>query len=310
MNNVTWPDGKRFAFTVCDDSDSGTLENLAPVYAFLEDYGFRTVRSCWAMRGDPHRGKYSGDTLDDADYRDWLVNLQSKGFEIGWHGATWQSSERAQVALALERFAQTFHQNPTVASNHTGLHEAMYWGIHRLSGWRRSLYNLLTCYRNSRQFVGHAEGGRYFWGDLCRQKIKYYRNFVFQGINTLKACPFMPYHDATKPYVNYWFASSNGRDADAFTRCISEANQDRLEAEGGACIMYTHFSIGFHDGRSLNPKFERLMKRLAAKNGWFVPAATLLDHLQAQNGPCTITDRQRRWLERKWLWEKVFVGTN
>ena len=57
------------------------------------------------------------------------------------------------------------------------------------------LYNLLTRFRNRGKYRGHVEGDPYFWGDLCRQKIKYYRNFTFRDINTLKACPFMPYHD-------------------------------------------------------------------------------------------------------------------
>ena len=38
--------------------------------------------------------------------------------------------------------------------------------------------------------------------------IEQVRNFVFSDINTLKSCPYMPYQDPTKPYVNYWFASS------------------------------------------------------------------------------------------------------
>ena len=52
------------------------------------------------------------------------------------------------------------------------------------------------------------------------------------------------------------------------------------------------------------------MTRLAKKNGWFVPVATLLDHLLAVNGHREITALQRRRLERKWLWEKLFVGPN
>ncbi len=171
------------------------------------------------------------------------------------------------------------------------------------------LYVLLTC-RRGEKYSGHLEESDYFWGDLCRQKIKYCRNFVFRDVNTLKACPFMPYHDATKPYVNCWFASSDGHDIETFNRCLSEANQDRLEAEGGACIMYTHFAIGFRESHGLNPRFQQLMKRLARKNGWFVPAVALLDHLLAEHGPTKITDAQRRRLEQKWLLEKLFVGPN
>ena len=34
---VTWPQGKRFAFTVFDDPDSQTLEAGRAVYSFLAD---------------------------------------------------------------------------------------------------------------------------------------------------------------------------------------------------------------------------------------------------------------------------------
>jgi hypothetical protein len=40
-----------------------------------------------------------------------------------------------------------------------------------------------------------------------------------------------------------------------------------------------------------------------------VPAGTLLDHLLATNGHHDIANQERRRLERKWLREKIFVGT-
>ena len=47
--------------------------------------------------------------------------------------------------------------------------------------------------------------------------------------------------------------------------------------------MYMHFASGFvHDG-ALDTRFEALMSRLAGKNCWFVPVATLLDHLAARH---------------------------
>jgi hypothetical protein len=155
-----------------------------------------------------------------------------------------------------------------------------------------------------------VEGDEYFWGDICRLRIKYFRNFVFQGVNTLKKCPIMPYHDPQRPLVNYWFASSNGAWAKDFNRCLSEPNQDRLEAEAGACIMYTHFVNGFSEGKAINPRFEQLMRRLSQKNGWFVPVATLLDFLLERQGHREITRAQRRYLEWKWLLEKLLTGTN
>ena len=119
----------------------------------------------------------------------------------------------------------------------------------------------------------------------------------------------MPYHDPRRPLVNYWFSASNGVDPRRFNDRLSEKWQDQLEEEGGACIIYTHFAFHFLEQRTLDARFRFLMEHLAKKNGWFVPTSTLLDHLLASGGGGEITDRERNRLERKWLWEKIAVGT-
>ena len=119
----------------------------------------------------------------------------------------------------------------------------------------------------------------------------------------------MPYYDPDRPYVNHWFASSEGHDLRTFNQCLHESHQDRLEEQGGACIMYTHFANGFYRDGRLDKRFQQLMTRLAEKNGWFIPVATLLDHLLAVHGRTEITDAQRRRLEWKWLREKIAIGT-
>jgi hypothetical protein len=94
-------------------------------------------------------------------------------------------------------------------------------------------------------------------------------------------------------------------------KALTEANQDQLAEQGGACIMYTHFGHGFFDpsGR-MDETFRKQMQRLSKMNGWFVPLTTLLDYLGEQQGECTLSDEQRSWLERRWLWEKLFRGTS
>jgi acetyl-CoA carboxylase carboxyltransferase component len=117
----------------------------------------------------------------------------------------------------------------------------------------------------------------------------------------------MPYFDEERPYVNSWFASSEGATCHAFCQTISERNQDRLEEEGGACIMYTHFgAVDFYEDGLLNAGFKRLMERLRRKDGWFVPVSTLLDHLEKERGRHVISASERNQLERKWLIHKVF----
>jgi hypothetical protein len=305
-----WPDGKRFAFTVFDDTDSATVENVKGVYDFLADCGFRTSKSVWVVAGDPNRGKKVGQSCADPDYLRWVLDLQAKGFEIGFHNATWHGLPRDAILAALDKFAELFGHDPKTAANHTGVNDGIYWADARLTGWRKPLYNLLTGFHNRGKYCGHIEGDPHFWGDYCKARIKYFRNFVFRDINTLKACPAMPYHDPLRPYVNNWFASADGAKCSVFNLCVAEAAQDRLEEEGGACIMYTHFAAGFiADGR-LNPRFQSLMKRLAAKNGFFVPAGELLDYLMQVNGRREISDSERRRLECRWLWEKIRVGTD
>jgi len=304
---VVWPEGRAFAFTVFDDTDLATVENVGPVYAFLRDLGLRTTKSVWATAGEgtPHIG---GATCDDAAYRDWTLELQAAGFEIGSHGATPATSPREVVARSLDRFREIYGRDPDVLANHSGCRESIYWGEDRVDGASRLAYEVLTGFRRRGLFRGHREGDPLFWGDLCLERVRYVRNFTYADIDTLAACPVMPYHDPHRPYVRAWFASSEGADVSAFNRAIAEAEQDRLEAEGGACIMYTHFASGFWRDGQLDARFRELTERLARRNGWFVPVTTLLDHLVERRGLTTITDAQRRALERRWLRSKIRVG--
>jgi hypothetical protein len=308
-SSVPWPDGKRFAFTVFDDTDAASVAKCKPLYSFLADHGFRTTKSCWVVRGDPNRGTHMGHTSEDPDFRQWNLDLQSQGFEIGWHNATWHALPRAEVRAALDKFKAIFGHDPVTGTNHCDL-EGIYWGAGRVSGLQALAYNVMTRFRNRKRFRGHIEGDEYFWGDACRERIKYFRNFVFRDVNTLKSCPFMPYHDPQRPYVNWWFASSDGNHVSRYNECLSEAAQDRLEEEGGACIVYTHFACGFYENGALDRRFKELMVRLSKKNGWFAPVADVLDHLQAVGGRHVITNSQRQRLERKWLLEKLFIGTD
>jgi hypothetical protein len=303
-----WPDGKKFAFTVFDDTDLATLDNVGPVYELLTDLGMRTTKSVWPLEGDGV-APYRGVTTEDARYRDWTLGLQSKGFEIGYHGASYSTSDRQRVIAALESFRSIYGSYPTTMANHSRSRESIYWGSSRVSGIHRVAYGVMTRFRRNGMFRGHIDGDPLFWGDLCRSRIRYVRNFTFADIDTLAACPMMPYHDAARPYVAKWFASSEGSTVGTFNRCIAEGPQDRLEASGSACIMYAHFAAGFSRDGQLDPRFVELMTRLSRKDGWFVPVATLLDFLAEQRGEVPISGHERRALERRWLWSKVRLGS-
>ena len=310
-SKISWPGGKDFAFTVCDDTDFATVENVAKVYDFLKNLGCRTTKTVWPNPGDNLLvgGSFQGSTCDDPEYLDWVQRLQREGTELGSHSSTFHQSTREQVIKGLERFAEMFGDYPKVLAQHSDAMggESIYWGDRRLTGVNAFVYNILTRYRNKGIYRGDIEGDTFFWGDICKQHIKYVRNFIVPGMNTLKACPVMPYHDPRRPYVNYWFASSEGPDVVSFNSCISERNQDLLEQQGGACIMYTHFASSFLEKGHLNAKFQFLMERLSKKNGWFVPVTVMLDYLLEQKGHHNIANGERSSLERRWLLHKLRV---
>lgn len=305
---ISWPQGKRFAFTIFDDPDAQTEAQSRLVYGFLGDLGFRTTKGIWPVEGSTPRNS-KGDTLDNVSFRRHCRELQAAGFEMGFHNAAPASVIRDETRLALDKYKEYFGSDPSTMANHYNA-DAMYWGPARFDPPWRWAYHVLTGGRSRNKHFGHVEGHPAFWGDLCRERIQSCRNFVYLEIDTLAMCPEMPYYDPHRPFVNEWYASTEGANWKLFEKALSEAHQDRLAATGGACIMYTHFGHGFVRGdNSLEPRFVALMKRLSALGGWFVPVADLLKHLRPAEGPHVLTASERSRLERHWMAQKLFRGT-
>ncbi len=305
---MKWPDGRSFAFTIFDDTDGATVANVGEVYRLLTDLGVRATKSVWTSR-EKAPVKTAGSTCEDLDYLAWVLGLARKGFEIGYHLNAADTSTRPETQQGLDRFNKLFGHDPYTMANHSACEENIYWGADRLTGMRKTIYNLASGYRNSARYRGQIEGDPLFWGDLCRERIKYCRGFVCSEINTLEMCPFMPYHDPERPYVNNWYLASEGPNIESFLKLVNEKNVDRLESEGGLCILYTHFASGFQDAGVLDIRFKTLMESLSKRNGWFVPVSTMLDYLLERNGPHEITLSERRRLEWCWLFHKLRTGT-
>jgi hypothetical protein len=240
-----WPGGHAFAFSLFDDPDSQTLGGARMVYDFLSGAGLRTTVGVWPSGPTRQRNSY-GETCANVEYCQYIQELKSRGFEVGYHNTTAHSCLRNEIADGLDRFTDFFGDAPITMANHYNA-EAIYWGKHRLGGARQFIYRAATLRRKATSFSGHIEDSPHFWGDLCQKRVRFCRNFTCQNINTLRAYPLFPYHDQERGYVNYWFASSDGANINSFLRLLSEKNQDALEAQGGACIVYTHFGLGFVD---------------------------------------------------------------
>ena len=239
-----FPGGKRFAFSVFDDTDGATADNITPVYYLLAQLGMRTTKSVWPLESVPE-GRIGGASLADPAYLEFIRGLSRGGFEIALHNVRNHGSERSLIADGLRRFEQSLGHMPRIHCNHSTNRDNIYWGAARLSGLLPRLAYLAAHLRSRRRFDGHVQGSPYFWGDLCREHITYVRNLTFNTINLDTVNPTMPYHDPRRPYVNYWFSSSDGADCARFCDLLTEANQDALAQAGGVCIVYTHFASGF-----------------------------------------------------------------
>ncbi|CAN5823006.1 hypothetical protein BH23GEM7_BH23GEM7_03990 [soil metagenome] len=303
MVSLTFPQGKRFAFSIIDDTDVATVENVRPIYRLLEEMGMRTTKTVWPV-GCPEgsRDFSSSQTLEDPEYRDFVLDLQRRGFEITWHGGTMESSTRERTVEALERFRATFGSYPRVHANHSYNRENLYWGAERIDQpLLRVLYRRMNG-RPADHYQGHLQGSPYWWGDLCLQHFAYVRNLTFQEINLSRINPSMPYADPARPCARWWFSASDAEDREEFDALLSTENQERLEREGGVCIVATHLGKGFvHEGEVVRSTRERL-EELAGREGWFVPVGELLDWLRAQRRVDFLP--RSEWRRMQWRWAR------
>jgi hypothetical protein len=300
------PPGFRFAFSVLDDTDDSTLDNVGPLYAMLREYGLRTTKTVWPVAcPEGSRNFFAAETLEDKKYLSFVHELADAGFEIASHGATMASSRRARTLEGLELLRTEFGRYPRLFCNHGQNRENLYWGSRRFqSPLLRALIRALER-RDGDAYEGDTEGSPFFWGDVCREAITYVRNFTFERLNMLEVDPGMPYHVASTPWVRFWFSTTDAPDVHVFNRVLSPERVDRLEAASGVCLISTHFGKGFvKDGR-VNPGTERVLRHLADKRGWFVPVSDILDRLVAVGRGQTLSRSQLLRLELRFLTDRI-----
>jgi hypothetical protein len=290
------PPGKSFAITFVDDTDQSTRENTEPVYDFLAERGFWGTKTVWPVRAKrssafrrelemPVRGDDPGATLEDPDYTDFIRKLQGLGFEIALHGVAGGNSTRDEILAGLSHYRHVIGHLPSINVFHQTNIENLYCGSQKLdSPLLRSLEQIL--HRSA--YEGHREGAPSFWGDIVKDTFRYVRLpfHTIDDVNTLRVNPSMPFHDPRRPYVQRWFASSDGSDVVRFNRLLSDKNVARLRRQRGVCIVYTHFAKKFarpgKAGYSLDGDFVRTVERVTSDSrAWFPTASKLLERLDS-----------------------------
>ena len=244
-----------------------------------------TTKTVWplAFREPP---RFGGGTLEDPEYRAWIVELAERGFEIAFHGATDHSSLRSDTERALDVFRETHRPRPQAACEPfrpsgrdlLGRRPARRIRQPALSPRERCIaaqHEVLRTRRGLAVLLGRSLPR----SDHLRAKPLVLRHQHAEG------APIMPYHDSLRPYVRYWFSASDG----PLVRRVLRAHQraairtDCLQRAEHASPTRTSASASSRGGR-VRDEFARLIERLAGLPGWFVPASTLLDFLRSRPG--------------------------
>ncbi|HWR97513.1 MAG TPA: hypothetical protein VN317_03755 [Candidatus Methanoperedens sp.] len=302
---MTFPGGRKFALSILDDTDVATVESIRPVYEELRTCGIMATKTVWMKRSSvPNTIYRRSQTMEDADYADYVLSLQQQGFEIAFHGASMESSNREEIIQALDQFRKVFGSYPRIHVNHGRNQDNLYWGPERFG--LRLIRIALRClaghtHEGADHFQGHVPGSPFFWGDLCREHVDYVRNFCFEEINQGRINPSQPYHDPRCSFVKFWFSGLDAPEVLTFNRLLRRVNLDRLEKEGGVCIVATHFGKFFVQDGLLNSETQAICRDLASRKGWYPTVSELLDHLRTRVGWRPIGRRELRMLEWRWL---------
>lgn len=302
-----YPGGKRFAFTILDDTDDATVENVKPIYDLLHELGMRTTKTAWPL--DCPEGSdlfFAAQTLQEEDYLAFVHELVERGFELAFHGATMEPSVRERTLRGLRFLDEEFGVPLRVYCNHGQNLENLYWGSERYRTLLLRLPLMLAERLAGRpRYTGHLPGSPYFWGDVCRERFRFVRGFAFQSINSLAIPPHGPYTVPSTPWVNYWFNTADAPDAERFKRLVTRRGIDTLVAEGGVCILSTHLGKGFVRAGRVDPEVEDALRYMASLPGWFAPVSDVLEHLLAARPSPELRPWTRWNLELRHLVDRV-----
>lgn len=304
-----YPGGASFALAICDDTDDATLENIKPVYDFLLARGIRPTKTVWVYPADRNDPSYSkGDSLERIPYRDYMLELQRKNVEIALHGVRGSSSIRPIVLEGMELYRDTFKAYPKIHINHRANRDNLYWGSQRLTlPIFRWLHRMALTIDN---FEGELADSEYYWGDIAQSHITSVNDLSFSELDLSKLSSSIPYHDASKEYVNSWFHTSDGAEVNAFNKLLSDENLDEIEKRGGYSIIYTHFGKRFATDGKLNSLFVNRVEALVGRNVWITTSSELLAFLAAQRSSAERSNWDHFRIELRWVIEKIYYGSS
>lgn len=277
---VQLPKNKKFIFTIIDDTDDSYMPEISEVYDVLYRNGLKTTKTVWVFPvKDNNRSK--GESLKIENYKNFVLDLKSKGFEIGLHNVGSGDFTRDEIINGLQQYEKILGEKPKIHVNHSYNPDNIYCGPKRFSfPFNKIIKYLYSSYTN---FYGEIKESKYFWGDLHKKIIKYSRNYEIDDINTFKLNKYMPYKDHTyDEFCNYWYSSTFAPNQWMFNHLVTKKSIDKLEKDGGICILYTHLGYYYKNGE-VDKGFKDMISYIGnKKSGLFIPVTNVLDLLLKQ----------------------------
>lgn len=290
-----WP--FRAGFCITDDCDATTLDSLRAVYDFLRSVGLRTTRTVWAFEPEEPCGIPAappsilrGVTLADPALLAYHRELKRDGFEICLHGASAGNNRRDRTIAALDLIDREFG-GTEIWICHAKNADNPYWE-HRVAPYRL-LQTALRLYSRHR-CSGEDQNSPYYWGDVCRERIRHVRLFRTRNPDTLCENPSMPYFESSKPLVRGWFSATKR----SFRDCTTPHALGRLKQSNGLTVLYQYLHR-YHDPETgkVEPGFRADAERLAADTGiWQATVSTVMARLRALQGVFVLWRGSRAWL--------------
>ncbi len=307
-NELDYPTGAEFAFTILDDTDDTTVANGRPVYDLLRNLGLRTTKTVWAFDTPPeNRGPYfAGETLSSPEYLEWVHQLATDNFEIAFHNATMGSSLRPDTIKALDLISREFGQPVRLHCNHGQNRENLHWGADRYSSpVIRNIIDLYCKYKRYSTYEGNNPESPYYWSDVADERLSYIRAFTYRQLNGANIVPGRPFRDPAKQNGPLFFNTTDASDVSVFNKFINKASIDRLYKQKGWAIVSTHLGKGFYRENVLDPDFKQSMEYLASLPGWFVPVSELLDFIIAELGSQEMSAMARMRMELSFIIDRL-----
>lgn len=290
-----------FKFTIVDDTDNSTLHETKIFYDYLHSIQLKTTRTTWIY---PSADNFYGDSLSNPEYVKYLLEMKNRGFEIALHNVRSGSTPRDLTLSGIDVFKSVFNEFPKLHANHAWNKENLYWGSKRFCFPLGKIFGMR---RDPIEYEGEVESSIYFWGDICKERIKYVRNHTYDQLDLRSINAHRPYHDSSKGYVNYWFSSTDCRDINRFKKIVNKDSIDKLVSNGGVSILYIHSAYGFVNQGKIHPYVKEMLEYISMHDGSFKPASTILDEVIDEYGDLQFNYLKKLSMDIKWVRDRVLV---